>query len=228
MLGSDHKRLYERYKFLKGSIVVIEGNIASGKSTLTERMTEFLNAIGLKADLYKEPILESYLNLFLKDMKQYAFGFQMSMLLENQCLYKDALNFIASGGIAVMDRSFMGNKVFADSHYEKGNITQEQMAVYEDVYSRMDFPLPSYIIYLSVDPIINIQRCEKRSRTCEKDAYDLQYFADLNRIYNKLIQNLSDTNNILLFDWNKDIPDRDYSQVLTSILDNMRTNYLAL
>lgn len=228
MLGPDKKALYTKYKFLKGSIIVIEGNIASGKSTLTERLTEFLNDIGLNTKLYKEPILQTYLDTFLQDQTKYAFGFQMSMLIENQCLYGDATSFTKGGGIAVMDRSFMGNRVFARVQHEIGNITDKEMMVYDDVFRRISARMPDYVLYLTVKPEINVQRCQRRDRTCESKVYDLDYFSRLNRNYDATIEELRTNNNVIVFDWNKDIPDAYYSQVLLGILDDLRANYLAL
>lgn len=228
MLAADRETLFRKYKFLKGSIVVIEGNIASGKSTLCEKLTEFLNSIGLKTQLYKEPILQSYLDTFLQNQPKYAFGFQMAMLIENQCLYGDATSFIEGGGIAVMDRSFMGNRVFARVQHAFGNIDDKEMTLYDDVFGRIKAKSPDYIIYLTVKPEINIQRCALRDRTCEAKTYDLDYFTTMNKYYDATIAELQRDNNVMIIDWNKDIPASYYSTVLLGVLDDLRTNYLAL
>lgn len=227
MFEEERTRLKKKYKFLRGSIIVVEGNIASGKSTLTERLTDFLNNIGLKTKLYKEPILQSYLDLFLADQPKYAYGFQMSMLLENQCLYSDAENFTKTGGIAVMDRSFLGNRVFALVHFAKGNINEPEMGVYDDVFKRIGNKVPDFVIYLQVDPTINVERCKLRDRTCESRVYDLDYFALLNHYYSQEIGNISPKENVLVFDWNKNLPDKIYSSVLESILNDLRARFIS-
>lgn len=229
MEESRSRDLYDKYRFLKGALIVIEGNIASGKSTFTESLVAFLNGIGLSARLYKEPILQSYLDTFLTDMKKYAFGFQMSMLIENQCLYGDALHYVESGGIAILDRSFMGNRAFALLHNQYGNITDAEMKVYDDVYNRMVRQRsPTYTLYLEVDPEINVNRCRLRDRSCESQAYDIQYFSDLNNTYRKLINELSKSQKVVVFDWNKDIPMQTYTRVLMNVLDYLRQDYLLL
>lgn len=219
---------YEKYKFLKGSIIIIEGNISSGKSTLGRYMSSYLNEIGIETKVFEEPILQSYLDLFLNDMKTEAFGFQMSMLIERQCLYERAIKFTENGGVALMDRSFFGDKVFAILHNEAGNISQKQMSVYEDVFSRMKFKPPSFVIYLEVDPKINVQRCNVRSRSCESTSYSLEYFQGLNRIYNLIIPQMSSENGIIRFDWNDEIHPSQFKNGAIFVLDKMRLNYFSL
>lgn len=227
-LASDTPMLHKKLKFLKGMIIVIEGNIASGKSTLTQRMSLFLTNLGFDVKLYKEPILQSYLDQFLTNQPKYAFGFQMSMLIENQCMYADAVEFVKSGGIAIMDRSFNGNRVFALLQHENGNISDKEMEIYDDVFKRMNFPSADYTLYLQVDPSTNAQRCNRRARSCETSVYTPSYFEGLNRVYNQVIQQIASTSTVIAFDWNQDIPDEDYQDAIIAVLDSIRQNYLSL
>jgi deoxyadenosine/deoxycytidine kinase len=219
--------VYEKYKFLKGSILIVEGNISSGKSTLTKHMSKFLNEIGIKAHVYEEPILQSYLELFLSDMKRYAFGFQMSMLLERQCLYDRAQKFADEGGVAIVDRGFHGDKVFAILHNENGNITDAEMRIYEDVFSRMQFQAPSFVLYLEVDPKVNVKRCNSRSRNGECNAYKISYFQKLNELYEIMITEMTAENGILRFDWNKEMKGDEFRTSMLFVLDEMRQSYFS-
>ena len=219
---------YEKYKFLRGSMIIIEGNISSGKSTLCRSVVNYLNRIGLKAKLYDEPILSSYLDLFLTDMKKYAFGFQMSMLIERQCLYRNAQVFSDDGGIAIIDRSMHGDKVFALLHYKNGNIKPKEMNSYDDVFSRLKFKAPSFVLYLEVDPEILAERCDRRNRGCESSVYSLEYFKNLSQIYDDVIPNMTTTNGIIRFDWNEDIEPEDFEQTTIYVLDKMRNSYFYL
>lgn len=218
----------ERYKFLKGSILVVEGNISSGKSTLTREMVKFFNSIGLRAKLFDEPILQSYLELFLSDMKKQAFGFQMSMLIERQCLYREAENFAETGGISIVDRGFYGDKVFAILHNESGNISQKEMSVYDDVFSRMNFKTPTFVLYLEVDPKVNVKRCNSRSRSGECTAYKLSYFEKLNELYEEMLQQMTSENGVLRFDWSKDLKSTEFHNAMLFVLDEMRAVFFGL
>lgn len=219
---------YERFKFLKGSILVVEGNISSGKSTLTKDMAKFLNEIGIKAFVYEEPILTTYLELFLSDMKRYAFGFQMSMLLERQCLYDRAQQFAGAGGVAIVDRGFYGDKVFAVLHHENGNISDKEMSVYEDVFSRMEFQAPSFVLYLEVDPAVNVHRCNIRSRGGECGAYTIDYFEKLNELYELMLDQMTAENGILRFNWNEDVRPSEFRGAMLYVLEEMRKSYFKL
>lgn len=219
---------YEKYKFLKSSLIVVEGNISSGKSTLTKAMVNFLNEIGLKAMLFEEPILQTYLELFLGDMKKYAFGFQMSMLIERQCLYDRAQQFADSGGIAIVDRGFYGDKVFAVLHHNDGNISDKEMSIYEDVFSRIKFQAPTFILYLEVDPKVNVKRCNARSRSGECTAYSVGYFQKLNATYEEMLKHMVSEYDILRLDWNRDIKPSEIKDAMQFVLEEMRTSYLNL
>lgn len=224
MLLTPKNKKSSKWNFLRGSILVIEGNIASGKSTLTENLVDFLTEQGLDAMLYKEPILQSYLDMFIGNQPKYAFGFQMAMLLENQCMYSDAVEHVKAGGVAIMDRSFLGNQVFAQVHLERGNMSHDEFEVYEDVYKRMDgfFPNPDFIVYLEVDPKTNVYRCKLRDRSCESDNYDIKYFEDLNRNYLKLVKQVAPYQNVLIFDWNRDRNSQEQKEGVLEILETIR------
>lgn len=220
--------LYERYKFLRGSIIIIEGNISSGKSTLCKNIANFLNSIGLDTKLFEEPILDSYLDMYIKNMKKYAFGFQISMLLERQKLFQQAEQFIEHGGIAVMDRSTYGDKVFALLHHEQGNIDINEWNVYQDIFSRTIINRTNYFIYLNVNPDVNVRRCIQRNRGCEKDFYTLEYFQNLNNLYQKILTDVSLINNVINIDWNQDIDPSDFTNHVHNILNKLHTSYFQL
>lgn len=216
-----------KWRFLKGSIIVIEGNIASGKSTLTDNLVSYLISEGLDARLYKEPILQSYLDAFILNQPKYAFGFQMSMLIENQCLYADALDHSRKGGVAIMDRSFLGNRVFAEVQKNKGNINDDDFKIYEDVFNRMDaFPKPDYIVYLKVNPQVNARRCKLRDRSCEADNYDIGYFQSLNDRYDDLISRLRNEHNIIELEWSRDRTIAEQKMGTMEVLTALRSNLL--
>lgn len=219
---------YERFKFLKGSILVVEGNISSGKSTLTKDMSNFLNEIGIKSFVYEEPILQSYLELFLSNMKKYAFGFQMSMLLERQCLYDRAEKFAEEGGVSIVDRGFYGDKVFAVLHNEEGNIDDKEMNIYEDVFSRMKFRAPTFVLYLEVDPKVNVRRCKIRSRSGECSAYTIGYFSKLNELYEKMLNQMTAEHGILRFNWDQDVKASEFRGAMLFVLEEMRKSYFSV
>jgi deoxyadenosine/deoxycytidine kinase len=161
-------------------------------------------------------------------MEQYAFGFQMSMLLEVQCLYAHAEKFAEAGGVAIMDRAQFGNKVFAALHYENGNMSDKEMSVYEDVFSRMEFQSPSFVLYLEVDPEVNVRRCHIRSRGSECSAYNIDYFTKLNELYEAMLLQMTAENGILRFNWDKDIKPSEFRGAMLFVLEGMRDSYFKL
>ena len=50
----------------------------------------------------------------------------------------------------------------------------------------------------------------------------------MNTYYDATIAELQRDNNVMIIDWNRDIPESYYSTVLKAVLDDLRTNYLSI
>ena len=144
-------------------------------------------------------------------------------------MYIDALEFVKSGGIAILDRSFLGNKVFAEVQRNAGNISEEEFKIYESVFRDIrDFPDPDYIVYLMVDPRMNVVRCNRRNRSTEASSYTLDYFQSLNDTYDDVMAEMDDTQNIIRLDWTEELPTDELQLngahwVLNSLRDNFKS-----
>lgn len=176
--------LYEQCRHLRGAIILVEGIIGAGKSTLSTRLHSFLSEVGIPSLLLEEEVNPLMLNLFLSDMKKYAFAFQMTMLVQRQKIYMRACEFARrDNGVAIVDRSLLGDWAFAMMHNDKGNISDSEYAAYESIMSSTTLPQPSNILYLEVTPEVALQRIQSRNRNGETSAYDLQYLYELDMNY---------------------------------------------
>jgi deoxyadenosine/deoxycytidine kinase len=72
--------LYERLRTLRGAVIVIEGIIGSGKTSLGRKLTQMIAGSNIPCKFFEEEVNDELLALFLKDMKKYAFTFQLFML----------------------------------------------------------------------------------------------------------------------------------------------------
>ena len=79
MFQSRHP-LYDTYRPLIGSSILLEGSIGVGKSTVGKSLEKFFKNIGLKARFYPEYVNEPLLNQYISDMNKYAYSFQLIML----------------------------------------------------------------------------------------------------------------------------------------------------
>ena len=179
---------YFRLKYLRGSAIAIEGAIACGKSTMGKHIESYLNHIGIKAKYFPEYVNMSFLNLFLSDMKKYAFSFQITMLCKRIEIYKEAEAFInQENGVAILDRSFVGDKVFALMHYRQGNISEMEWRVYCSLAeSEIQFE-PQYSIYLDCSIDVIQKRLRKRNNQSEVSSYSQEYLKELSETYEELL-----------------------------------------
>lgn len=175
---------YESLRHLKGSIIIIEGIPGSGKSTLCTKLAQYLTAVGFETKNFEEEVNEPFLELFLSDMKKYAFAFQMNALCHRQRIYMQALDYARkNNGIAIVDRSLAGDCSFAGLQHDYGNISDFEWKIYEHTVNKSPLPQPSTIIYLEVDTEVAMYRIKERNRGSEASAYDRKYLEDLDMNY---------------------------------------------
>src|SRR5687767_9035911 len=104
---------YDKFKSLKGGVFTIEGIIGAGKTTLGKSLEQFLNECGIKTRFFPEYINKDLLSQYIGDMKRYAYSFQLIMLCKRIEIYRIAEAFASTGGVALIDRSIIGDMSFA-------------------------------------------------------------------------------------------------------------------
>jgi len=212
---------YKKYSSLRGSIIIIEGNIGVGKSTLGKNITKFLNDAELKTKFFPEYVNDLFLKKYIDNMQVYALGFQIMMLLKRIEVYKEAINFAQCGGISIIDRGLIGDLVFAGMLYKKGIIDDDGWSIYK---SMQDNTLvePHCVLYLKCSIETAMRRIMKRGNNAEK-GYSMTYLSELSDAYESKIKELEQ--NIIEFDWNEDIIINDFtiSNILTKIIKGFTT-----
>lgn len=164
------------------SIVIVEGNIGAGKSTLCEHLAR---ALGYQ--LVPEPVAANpYLADFYRDPRRWALEMQMWFLEQRFRAFVDALRAVAqTGGGLVFDRSVFGDCVFADKNRRDGNIDADGFAAYTRLRRRMLalLPRPTVVVYLDVDVAECFRRVHHvRRRECEL-GITLEYLAGIDKCY---------------------------------------------
>ena len=221
--GSENM-LRRRYApSLRGKILVLEGIISAGKSTAGKAIRDLAHSMGVKTKFFPEPLNQPLLDMFLADQKKYAFAFQMTMLCERKAIYAKAEQASKEGYFCIIDRSMHGDYCFAKMHSDRGNINNAEWSVYTKLLNDGEMLHPDYLLYLKVSPATAVSRCAKRDRKGES-TYDLEYFAELTKIYNIIIEQ-SDSKSIMMLDWNEE---RKSDEVALHLLDRIREMYESL
>lgn len=157
------------------TILSIEGNIGSGKSTLVSHLSNIMGKIVI---FLQEPVDEwktikdikgeTMLEKFYKNQTNYAFAFQMMAFISRLALLKKTL-IENPDAIIVTERCLNTDReVFAKMLYDSGKIEEVEYLIYLRWFDTFtaEFPISKYI-YLKTTPEISHTRMLSRNRKGE-------------------------------------------------------------
>jgi len=168
-------------------VVIVEGLIGSGKTTLSH---ELGGALGENTLTLYEPDEKGGGNPYLADYygepKRWSFVLQVHQLQARYRMHLQAQWHAMQGmGHAVLDRSYFGDTAFARLQLAGGMMTQREFDTYASLYHAMTAGvlLPSVCVRVLASPEICARRVKSRmeketGRKCEK-AIDLDYMRGL-------------------------------------------------
>ena len=163
-------------------MIVIDGVVGVGKSTLMNILAEELNMLKFEEPVVENPILPK----FYENRKRYAFPSQVFFLNSRFAHLKEA------GKIedCILDRSIYGDAIFAKMLCKSGDMTSEEFAIYEELLENMidHIKEPKLMIYLEVSVDEAMRRIKKRGRDFEQKV-EREYWESLNQEYKSYFDN---------------------------------------
>jgi deoxyadenosine/deoxycytidine kinase len=159
--------------------IYIDGNIASGKSTLGE----FIEHNIANVKIYPEPVAEwshridgeSLFSIYNKDRTRWSYTFQSSVIISKYLAIKsqptDVINLM-------IERSFEADWVFAKMLFDSGQMTSIEWHMYNTLFDMLNKQSEVKYIYLAIDPATCYSRYCTRARDGESVTID--YITTLN------------------------------------------------
>jgi deoxyadenosine/deoxycytidine kinase len=192
----------------------VEGNISGGKTTLLNRLSNYLkenNRTDIQVIL--EPVEEwekiGLLVSFYKNPERWAYTFQnFAFITKYMILMKldQTKNYI-------IERSpWTDYHCFAKLCYERGDITEMEMTIYkhwfETLIKEITDKFDCKFIYLKTDPHVCLERSKKRNRSGE-EGIPLEYLTSLDNKHDEWL-----SNDVFKIDGNNDISIQHLLQLL--------------
>ena len=204
--------------------IAICGNIGSGKTTLTEKLSKHYGWNALFESVDHNP----YLRDFYEDMTRWAFHLQIYFLNSR---FRQVNDIRQSERTIIQDRTIYEDAfIFAANLRKSGHMSERDYQSYLGIFNSMISFVqpPDILIYLKADIPKLVQQIEKRGRDYEY-AIRLDYLKNLNEHYENWIGNYK-LGKLLIIDVNNlDFVERieDFSFIVSRInleLNNLFSN----
>ena len=202
------------------TIISLEGNIGSGKSTILQIMQQKYQN-NPNVIFVDEPVSEwnlikdgdkSILELFYEDQAKYSFTFQiMAYITRLRKLLQVLEN--NSNKIIICERSIYTDKyVFAKMLYQQGHINEIEWQTYNYWFDTFKEKTKlNMVIYVNTNPEICFERIKKRNRTGESNI-PIDYLKHCHRLHNEWL----DSNNeevVIPFNGNMELKEDNKSNI---------------
>ncbi len=195
--------------------IVIEGPIGVGKTTLAKKIAHSLHYEVLLETFSDNPFLINFYN----NQKEFALATQLQFLLNRSKVFsRKRKDFFASNQI-VSDFLMKKDKLFAEII-----LAQEELSLYRQISSKLDFydPKPDLVIYLQADINILLNRIQKRGEIYEYQITS-EYLGAIVNAYAKYFHSYEESPLLVINTSNVDVnkPD-DYSLLLEIIKKDLK------
>lgn len=127
---------------MSGRIVVMDGNIGAGKTTLCGTLNKD-NTVFFEPSV-KNPVLSNY----YKDKRSFCFKMEEYLIKQRIGTYKKALELKKIGDSVVLDRSIFSSLYFVEMNRALKNLTKDEYDCLLDMITKCKFPAPDKVVYL--------------------------------------------------------------------------------
>ena len=163
--------------------LAVAGNIGSGKTTLTRRLSARLGLTALYEDTDENP----YLADFYADMPRWAMALQLRFLAGRVAKTREVLE---RGVSAIQDRTCWEDAdIFARNLHQRGDMDARDWDTYGQIAEQLlaGLPAPHLLVYLRRSPSSCAAQIARRGREYEA-AIPMSYLEDLGARYDTFVE----------------------------------------
>ncbi|MGB2982756.1 MAG: deoxynucleoside kinase [Candidatus Bipolaricaulia bacterium] len=181
-------------------MILFEGNIAAGKSTVGRRLAEsgLFGFIEEPVGSWQQDFEENLLELFYKDANRWAFTFQLAAFTTRAKTWTEVLS-MTDHRTVVLERSIYCDRyVFAKNCFQSGLMSKTEWQLYcklWDWLQRNWCAEPDKIMYLRTPAEVCCERIAERGRS-EESTIPIEYLRDLEVLHDEWL--LDDPNTVII------------------------------
>ncbi len=198
----------------KSMHIAVAGNIGSGKTTLSELLSQHYGWEAHYEDVDDNP----YLSDFYEDMLRWSFNLQVHFLNSR---FKQVLDIRESGKTVIQDRTIYEDaSIFAPNLHAMGLMHTRDFENYSRLFNLMSMLVepPDLLIYLRSSVPALVEQIQKRGRDYE-NTIRIDYLTQLNERYESWINNY-DKGKLLIVNVN-DMDFKNNPKDLSYIIDKV-------
>lgn len=180
-VNSLEKDMQER----NSKIIVVDGNIASGKTSYINFLKKECKNRGLKVIMIPEPLNSwnemGIFDAFDKDQDRWSYSFQTYAYCTRIMKAKEIFEQHDECDFYIMERSWFTDTIFMNNLHKNGKVTDMEMMMYRewcDMWSHILPFEPDHFIYVDCPPQMCLERKLVRGRE-EESSVSLKYLEDL-------------------------------------------------
>lgn len=165
----------------KSKTLVIVGNIASGKSTATQIITQKLKAHKIDADdLFQTS--DPFAKVYLENMSRWALTNELWLTVERVKLIKSEMEK-NENSLVVIDSGLLMSWVYTYGHYLNGVISADEWNLFEDIYSKLcdEVLNKMLVVRLKYELPVLMYRLKNRGRQYELEFYTPEYLEQIEK-----------------------------------------------
>jgi deoxycitidine kinase len=171
------------------TMILLEGNIGAGKSTLGKTLAEsgMFAFIEEPVEMWQTGFAANLLDAFYSDMERWAFTFQITAFVTRAKTWKEVLALTDHTRVVLERSIFTDRYVFAKNSHQLGGMSDVEWDVYCGLW---DFLVSNYcvepdcIIYYRTPAEVCVERMKARGRT-EESEVSLDYLRRLEALHDE-------------------------------------------